>query len=143
MALGQHIAVEKDFLLGLQTMFLATKDGVFLPFFEARVMVIIPNLDRHRVVILLNASCDFLKQLFLKRFRMFQTSIGILVLGFKISDNFRIFTLVEPVVVVDTGMTVYRHLMRMDGGLGWGWHVIHRLMHQNEKVKPKVGRMGS
>ena len=74
---------------------------------------------------------------------MFQASIGILVFGLKICDNLRIFALVEPVVVVDTGMTVHRHLVRMDGGLGWGWHVIHWLLHQNEKVKPKVGRIGS
>ena len=77
-------------------------------------------------------------------FGMFQTSVGILVFSFKIGQNLRILTLVKPIVIVYSGMTMRRHLMGMDGGFRWGQKIIHRLfLHQNVRVKPKVGRIGN
>ena len=124
-------------------MVFAAIDGILLPFLVARVVVIVANLDGYGVVILFDTPRNLLKQLLLKRFSMFQACFLILVFCFEISNNLRVFALVEPIVVVDTGMAMYRHLMGMDGGFRGSQRVIHCRAHQNENVKPKVGRMGS
>ena len=128
MAFSQHITIKQNLLRCLETLILATEYGVLLPLLVTRIVVIVTDLDGHRVVILLNASLDFLKKLFLKRFRMFQTSFCILVFCLKIGQHLRIFALVEPIVVINTGMAVHRHLMGMDGGLGGCNSVFHYLI---------------
>ena len=144
MAFGQLVAVQQDFLRCLEAVMLATEDRIFLAFLIPRIMIILADFDRHRIVILLDTSSYLLEELFLKRFRMLQTSFCILVFGLKIGQNLRVFALVEPIVVINTGMAVHRHLMGTDGGLGGCKSVFHCLItHQKENVKPKVGRMGN
>ena len=70
MAFCQHIAIKQNLLRRFKTLILAAEDGILLPLLVTRIVVIVTDLDGHRVVILLNASLDFLKKLFLKGFSM-------------------------------------------------------------------------
>ena len=81
---------------------------------------------------------------------MLKAGVGILVFSLEIGDYLRVFTFVEPIVVVDTGMAMHRHRVRTDVGL-WGCrysvhgcrYSVHGSVYQNVKVMPNVGRIGS
>ena len=129
MAYCQLVAIEDDFFRSFQRVFLTTIDRILLPFLETSVMVIVANLDRHRVVVLLDTTGNFLKQLFLKRFGMLQTSVNILVFSFEISNHIRVFALIEPIIVVNSGMAMHRHCMRMHRGNWWFWILYFIIFH--------------
>ena len=67
--------------------------------------------DRHRHIVLFDAACYLIKQLILKRFGMFHHRFLIGIFGFQILQNLRILTLVKPIIVIHTSMTVNGHLM--------------------------------
>ena len=111
-SISEFVAVEHDFFGIFQRVFLAAENRVFLAFFVSRVMIVVPDFHRHGIVILLDASRDFVKKLFLKRFGVLQAFFGIAVFCFKIFYDFGIFPFVEPIVIVDAGVSVDAQFVR-------------------------------
>src|SRR5258707_4288129 len=65
---------------------------------------------------LLDASQHFLIELLLKRFRGLQNSVGVGVFGFQVGNDFRVFFVAQPSVMVDTAVTRPSMFLRLAAG---------------------------
>src|SRR6266566_613814 len=108
-------------------------ERVLLSFERFGEIEITPQPIGNGEIRLQKASQHFLIELLLEGFRGLQNGVGIRVLGLQIDDDFRIFFLPQPGVMVHTAVAMHHMLYRFPAGnrrlgnrgcrdfLGWQW----------------------
>jgi hypothetical protein len=87
MALRQHVGIEHDLFRLIQRTFPARENRILFTLFVAGVIEITVALVGHRHVGLGNSGFDFFEDLLLQWLGMSHDTIGILVLGFQVSEH--------------------------------------------------------
>ncbi len=103
---GHFVAIEQDFFFSTLFLFFPNPNRMFFAFVIALHIPVAIQIIRHRLIGRLDAPGDFLKQRILKVFGIFKLCFGVGIFGFEIFNHFRIFALVEPVIIIHTRITV-------------------------------------
>ncbi len=133
LALGQKVAVEKNFLRRVKRAVLAAVNAILLAFFGAGVVKVFVALHRHGQIGLLDVRQHFRVEARLQILGMPQHGPRVGVLGFQIRDRIRIFAVPQPEIIVRASVPVNGRLRRhnfrdrwLGGGFGRGegrWHM--------------------
>ena len=105
------IAIQHHFFSCIQSAFFATINGILLAFLKAGVVKIAIVFVRQRLVILLNTPFEFFKKLLLKPLSMLHHRLAVSIFGVQISDNFGVFALIHPVIIIDAHVSVCLHFL--------------------------------
>jgi hypothetical protein len=90
MALRQHVGIEHELFRLIQRTFPARENRILFPLFVAGVIEIAFTFVGNRHVRLGDARFNFFEDLLLQWLGMSHDTIGILVFGFQVSDDFGI-----------------------------------------------------
>jgi hypothetical protein len=107
LALSKLVSIHDDFFGSIQAAFFSGIDRVFSALYIAGVIVIVVQFVGNRAVVLLDACTHFLEKTFLKSLGMRHHGIHVLVFGFEVRDDFGVFAVVEPIVIVDADVSVF------------------------------------
>ena len=124
LALGDLVHVDKDLLgrriggaaEGVAVRRPAAVDGVLLPLLVAGVVPVVAVAIGNRRIVLHDAAADLLEQGLLQLLGMRHDAVEIGVFGLQVGDDFRIFPLPKPVVLVDAYVAVGLEFVRSSGG---------------------------
>jgi hypothetical protein len=116
MPLGEGVAVDHNLFLGIQRPLFPAVDRVFATFDISLVVVIIVLLERNGIVVFLDAGDDLVVELPLQGLGVLEDGVHIGVLRLQIGDDLGILPFFQPVVIVDTNVTVHFQLVGEDLG---------------------------
>ncbi len=91
-------------------------DRVLLSFFGPREIEIATQPVGNGKIRLLDAPQHFLIELLLKRFRRLQNRVGVGIFSLQIADDFGVFFVAQPGVMVDATVAVQNVLHRLAPG---------------------------
>ena len=96
------IDIEHDLFRRIQALLFSAINRIFLAFLIANIVKIAIIFVRDRNVSLFDSSYDFLEKFFLQLFRVLKYRSFIGVLSIQILDNFRVVSVTQPEVIVDS-----------------------------------------
>ncbi len=102
MAFGEQIQVQQQLFCGAIFVAPTAMERVLLSLFGPSEIEVAAKFVRNGKVGLLNPPQHLLIELLLECFRWLQNRIGVRVFSLQIVDDFRVFFMAEPGVVVDT-----------------------------------------
>src|SRR6056297_3524996 len=107
MTFGHFIDIKQYLLLSFKRALLTAINGIFLPFLITSVVIVSVLLIGNRAVILLDTAFHFFKKLILQIFGRLQQRFRIFIFVPEVIKNFRIIPLVQPIVIIHPGISVY------------------------------------
>ena len=119
MAFHEPIQVQQQFLRRVFRVTSPAVERILLPLFRAREIEIASQPVGNGKIRLLDAHQHFLIELLLQRFRGLQNSVGIRVFGLQIVDDFRIFFVAQPGVMIYAAIAMQNVLHRFTAGSRW------------------------
>jgi len=108
---GHGITVQQNLLRRFEVPFLPAVDRVLFPFLETRVIIVAVVAVRHRHIGLFDPSNDLLVDLLLELFGRLENGPKVFILRLEIGNDLGVFTLLEPIVVVDPGLSELQELL--------------------------------
>ena len=117
-ALGQQVHVQEDFFRTFVASCAATVDGVLATLLIADIVIKVAFLLGNGVIVLLDASADFIVDRFLQGCQRGEERLRVFVLGTQVLHRLGVVLIPEPVPWVDAGVTMHRIGVGAPGGGG-------------------------
>ena len=102
----QLITIEHNLLRGRQRTFFANINRVLPPLHKVGLVIIRTFFIRHRLILLFDAAFHLLEEFFAQGFHRGQHLLQIPIFGIEVADYFRVFLIVEVVIIIDPCVAV-------------------------------------